>query len=131
MRQYVVGGFEVDQKIDAMAAYHRFPENRMTIGTEGLLAGNVIVDADGNQSSLDYHSSFKNRIENYIVGKNPIVLQTKPEISAAREQTVGALGDVLGKPGETPKDIVGRWRRLDERQITRLVDWLRSVKGRS
>ena len=35
VQQYVVGGFQVAEKIDALTAYHRFPENRMRPGPDG------------------------------------------------------------------------------------------------
>ena len=37
VRQYVVGGFRVEQKIDALAAYKQFPENRLRESERGVL----------------------------------------------------------------------------------------------
>src|SRR5882762_4206477 len=72
--QYVVGGFQVDRKIGALAAYREFPKNRQRTLDDGQLAGNVIVDSRGKQSRLDYHANFVKRIENYVVGRDPVVL---------------------------------------------------------
>src|SRR6478752_1549801 len=49
VNQYVMGGFEVENKIDAMKAYQRFPEQRLHLREDGQLAGNVIVDENGAQ----------------------------------------------------------------------------------
>src|ERR1700752_2054905 len=43
VKQYVVGGFSVDDKINALAAYSRFPENRMIVQPDGSLSGNIII----------------------------------------------------------------------------------------
>lgn len=47
--QFVVCGFKVNEKIDQLAAFHRFPENRLHKSPTGQLLGNVIVNADGSQ----------------------------------------------------------------------------------
>src|SRR6266436_690302 len=57
VRQYVMGGFEVVQKIDAQEAYQRFPEQRLRLRQDGQLTGNIIVDANGEQHELDNHDS--------------------------------------------------------------------------
>src|SRR2546430_376250 len=49
--QYIVGGFAVDRKIDALAAFREFPENRQRQLDDGQLAGNIIVDAQGKHSA--------------------------------------------------------------------------------
>jgi hypothetical protein len=127
--QYVVGGFEVDQKIDAMTAFRRFPEQRLRLRHDGELAGNVIVNGRGRQHRLDSHSGFERRIENYIVGKNPVALITPEEIARGRQQTLDVLRAVLRKPGATPIAVVGRWgSRLAEDQALELRHWLDSLK---
>src|SRR5262245_41267160 len=70
--QLVVGGFQIAEKISAVEAYERFPEQRLILLPNGQVSGNVIVDANGNQHELDHHNQFDRRIENYIVGENPI-----------------------------------------------------------
>lgn len=127
--QYVVGGFEVEDKIAALAAYDRFPGNRQHLRPDGTVGGNIIVTPDAGQSILDYHRNFERRIENYVVGKNPLYLETSKEVSRGREETIDALTDILGKSGKTPSEIIGRWRRLDGTQITKLRDWLTSLKA--
>src|SRR3954452_23532169 len=43
--QFVMGGFEIAEKISASEAYVRFPEQRLRQREDGQLTGNVIVDA--------------------------------------------------------------------------------------
>jgi hypothetical protein len=37
VQQYVVGGFRVEERISALAAYDRFPENRLSLDHDGQL----------------------------------------------------------------------------------------------
>ena len=76
VRQYVMGGFEVDRKISAQEAYLEFPERRLCMREDGQLTGNVVVDASGEQHELDTHriDTFAKRIPNYVVGTNCIAL---------------------------------------------------------
>jgi hypothetical protein len=126
-RQFVVGGFEVAEKLDALAAYRRFPENRLKLGPNGQVLGNVIVDSRGGHHKLDDHKNFEDRIENYIVGKNPLVLQTPAQFRAAREETVDALSDVFGKTGSRVFDIIGRYRKMDQTQVEQIRAWLKNL----
>ena len=73
-QQFVIGGFEVAEKIPAAEAYARFPKLRLHLGKNGEKVGNVIVDQHGRQNPLDDHDDFEQRIENYIVGRDPVVL---------------------------------------------------------
>src|SRR5688572_14539987 len=66
VQQYVVGGFKVAEKIDALAAYHRFPENRMKRSLGGEMEGNIITLPDGTQNPVDYHEGFAERVRNYV-----------------------------------------------------------------
>ena len=77
VQQYVVGGMEVAERIDPLAAYKRFPEGRLQTGAHGRVEGNVIVDVEGNQHPLDTHKAetFEERIKNFIVGTNPVALE--------------------------------------------------------
>lgn len=128
--QYIVGGFEVAEKINALAAYRRFPELRLRKLDDGQLMGNIIVDAQGNQHPLDNHSSFERRIANYIVGRNPIALTAPHEIAQGREETLAVLKSILRRSGPSPIKIVGRGgSRLDYKQVLELRDWLLSVKS--
>ena len=47
VRQYIVGGFQVAEKISALAAYGRFPDLRQRVREDGTLNGNIIVTPDG------------------------------------------------------------------------------------
>jgi hypothetical protein len=130
--QYVMGGFEVGEKIPALEAFQRFPELRLRKLADGQLTGNIIVRADGRQHELDDHNSFPRRIENYIIGTNPIVLRTSDEIAKGRAETLEALRDILRKKGKSPFEIVGRFgTNLDEEQIARLRDWPLALKKNS
>lgn len=128
VRQYVVGGLRVAEKINALVAYKRFPEYRLTAAENGSVSGNIIVDSQGKHNELDYHTNFGKRIENYIVGRDPIVLEDRREIELGREQTVPVLQELFQKQGRVVADIVGRWRRLDENQIDNVLQWLTTLK---
>lgn len=129
--QYVVGCLEVAEKINALTAYERFPEHRLRLRDDGQPTGNIIVDARGRQHPLDTHSSFERRIENYIVGRNPLVLTEPEEIARGREETLGVLQSVLGKTGLIPIELISRFgKKLDYKQVQMLRDWLLSLKER-
>jgi hypothetical protein len=127
-RQFVVGGFRVAEKIDALAAYARFPENRLRRMPDGTVRGNVIVNADGSQHADDNHANFERRVENYVVGCDPLVLETAAEFDRGREETLSTLRHIFAREGNRVFDIVGRCRRLDKQQVAELAGWLRSIK---
>lgn len=134
VQQYVVGGFQVAEKISALAAYERFPENRLQLNAEGKLVGNVLVDATGNQHPLDTHSAknFARRIENYLVGVNPVALETPREVARGRNETLERLSSILEKQrANRVIDLMGRWARLDQAQIEKTLDWLQGIKAQS
>ncbi len=129
-QQYIIGGMRVKEKLDALTAYGRFPENRLRIGSDGLLKGNIIVDEYGNKHPLDRHTdeSFQRRIKNFIVGESPVSLQTKKEVELGRQRTLLKLSDMFDRPGNRAIDIMGRQRKLDDVQVAGLLDWLKNVK---
>lgn len=130
--QLVLGGFEVAEKISAAEAFRRFPEQRLRQRGDGQLDGNVIVDDRGRQHRLDDHPNFDERVKNYIVGMNPVVLATPHELTLGREETIAALQEILKKKGSRPIDIVGRWGRdLTEEEAERLRAWLISIKKKA
>src|SRR6266487_1360445 len=108
-KQFVIGGFEVDSKIDAREAYRLLPEQRLRLREDGQLTGNIIVNSRGRQHRLDDHQSFDRRVANYVVGKNLISLVTPQEIALGREQTLEVLCEILQKSGASPWEVVGRW----------------------
>jgi hypothetical protein len=131
-QQYVVGGLEVDEKITALAAYKRLPENRQRKMPDGSLRGNVIVDVTGKQNAIDYHSNFEKRTENYILGRNPVAIETEKEIEIARRESAVVLSELLKTPRkERVAEVVGRWRRLNEEQVHDLREWMLDVKKRA
>lgn len=132
--QLVLGGFEVAEKLDSMLdAYFRFPNLRIQENIDGNKRGNIIITADGKQHPLDSHEpdTFKRRIKNYVVGKNGIALKSKEEIELGRRETLPVLREVLGKDGESPIKVIGRWRKLDSVQIITIRDWLEDLKVRA
>ena len=65
---YVVGGFQIQEKINALQAYRKLPQYRLERSDSGQVIGNIIVTSKGEHHSLDDHDGFKKRIENYLVG---------------------------------------------------------------
>ena len=127
--QFVMSGFEIDAKVDAVQAYERFPQHRLRMRSDGQLTGNIIVDVCGNQHKLDNHASFDSRIKNYILGTDPITLKTPAEIARGRAETLEALNEILQKKGHSAIQLVGRGgTELTESQIRALRDWLSSIR---
>lgn len=126
--QFVVGGFEVAEKISHMEAYKRFPHLRLRQGRNGELVGNVIVDEFGAQHYLDNHDSFQTRVNDYIVGRELIALTEPLEIARARAETLTILQELFGKAGAAPINIIGRCRKMTQEQIVALRKWLLEIK---
>jgi len=129
--QFVMGGFAVDEKMPAAAAYRIFPEQRLRLRSDGQLTGNIIVDAEGRQHTLDQHDSrtFDRRVQDYVVGRDCLALVTPEEIARGREETMDVLREVLEKDGLRPIDLLGRGaRNLTDKQVLRMRDWLASLK---
>jgi hypothetical protein len=132
VQQYIVGGLRVAEKIDALAALERFPQNRLRILNNGKLAGNIIVDEKGNRSPLDTHRSdtFEKRIKNYIVGSESVSITEKKEVERSRDETLPLLSELAGKPGANRViDAIGRLRKLDDMQTEKLLGWLKGIKS--
>jgi len=130
VRQFVMGGFEVEKKIDAQQAYRMFPDQRLHLRDDGQLTGNIIVDANGTQHQLDDHDpeTFAKRVSNYIVGTNSVALVKPGEIALGREQTLDALREILKKNAGSPWKIVGHYgSQLTEEQVRQLREWLLSL----
>jgi len=131
VRQFVMGGFAVAEKIDAVQAYERFPDQCLRMRDDGQVTGNVVVDASGAQHELDTHNpaTFAKRTPNYIVGTDCVSLVEPVEIALGREQTLDVLRDIFEKNGGSPFEIVGRYgSTLTEDQVIKLRKWLLSLK---
>nr|WP_068890981.1 hypothetical protein [Pedobacter panaciterrae] len=128
VKPHIVGAFSVDDKINALAALNRFPQNAMQIDENGKLQGNIIVDAQGNHLDIDYHDNYKKRIENYIIGRDPIFFEEQEEIKKAKDETVSILNDIFGKNEDRVHKIIGRCRKLDSHQVNELLDWMNKIK---
>jgi Nucleotide modification associated domain 2 len=131
VQQYVVGGMRVEEKISMLAAYKRFPENRLHLDANGRVQGNVIVTSKGTQHPLDHHSAdtFAERVKNFIVGSDPVALESEREVELGRAQTLPKLSDVLGKRGNRVIDVMSRWAKVDEAQVRDLLSWLQGIKA--
>ncbi len=125
---YIVGGFKVKEKIDALAAYSRLPHNRLCKHENGQTLGNIIINADGTQHPLDTHDNFEKRIENYIVGEDPVCLTQPWHIARAREETLDTLSKIFNTTGNRVYDIIARWRRMNEKQAQQLLEWFGNIK---
>lgn len=126
--QYIIAAFEVDEKIDSVTAYARFPDQHLHKREDGQLDGNIILDSQGKQHPLDNHKNFEGRRNNYIVcKKESLILRTSDEILHG-QNTMAILQEVFGKKGDIPRDIIGRMSKLDDRQVSSLLNLLQSLK---
>ncbi len=100
----------------------------MRVLPDGQVTGNVIVAADGTQHERDHHNQFARRIQNYLVGTNPIALLTPEELDEGRRRTLEILGEVFQKKGNSIREIIGRCRNLTDKQILKLRALLDAVK---
>ena len=127
--QYVVGGFEVSEKMHAYEAYERFPERRLWRDDDGRVHGNIIVNHEGVQHPLDTHRDPDKRLDNYVIGQRPLALRSPVEVSRGRRETLGVLRELTGRrAGLAPMDLIGRCKRLSGTQIEELKNWLFSLK---
>jgi hypothetical protein len=129
-RQYVIGGLEIAEKLeDQLAALSKFPENALRFEA-GKKMGNIIVTPDGHQHPQDTHKAetFENRIKNYLVGCNPVVLETPREVELGRERTVEILSNLFNRSGPRVAQVVGRHRKLSDEQADRLRRELLNIK---
>ena len=130
VNQFVIGGFEIAEKISPIEAYRRFPEQRLKMGDGDQVTGNVVVNAAGKQHKLDHHKkeTFARRIENYVVGCKPIALVTPEEIAEGRRRTLDILRDVFGVEGDSIRELMGRNRNMTEKQVRKLREHMDALK---
>jgi hypothetical protein len=131
IQQYVVGGLRVAEKITALSAYKRFPQNRLHLDADDKLQGNVVVNSRGEKHPLDTHdaATFASRVRDFVVGDHSIALTTPREVELGRAQSLPKLSQILNKKGNRAIDVVSRWSKLDEKQIGQMVDWLNGIKA--
>jgi hypothetical protein len=131
VNQYVIGGLEIADKIATqLAAFDAFPEHRIHFNAAGQRLGNIIVTADGEHDPRDGHDHFDRRIENYLVGANPVVLETEREVALGREHSVDILADLFDRQGVTRvQQVIGRMRKLSDDQAGRLREALLALKN--
>jgi hypothetical protein len=126
-QQYVIGGLQVAEKIDASTAYVRLPENRLVGLENGRVTGNIIVQANGTHHPLDWHSPYRfdERAKNFIIGDAAVALSTPREVELGRRETLAVLSAILGRPcANRVIDAMGRMSKLNEAQVVTLLDWL-------
>lgn len=128
--QYLIGGLRVQEKISAIAAYSRFPENRMRRDQNGDVLGNIPVDENGNKHPLDEHDlkNFDRRVENYLVGDRSVHLGTSAEIALGRDRTLKFLSDLRAKPANRVFDVIGRASKLRPDEVEAVLDWFDQIK---
>jgi hypothetical protein len=127
-RQYVIGGMQIDEKLeDQLEALRRHPENALTFDGRQK-RGNIIALPDGTQHPRDRHSNFESRIKNYILGKNPVVLETPREVEIGRERSVDILSELFDRSGSRIQQVMGRSRKLSDAQAERLRRALEDIK---
>jgi hypothetical protein len=128
--QYVIGGFEIDTKLTSqLDALKRFPENRLEVDEAGNRHGNIIALPDGTQDPRDNHSKFESRIRNYVIGKNPIVIESPREVALGRERSLDILAEILDRPiAPRIQQVMGRYRKLSDAQAERLRQALTDLK---
>ena len=134
VEQYVVGGLQVEEKIDALAAYDRFPGNRLTMGVGGLVMGNVIVQPDGTQHPLDSHPAETPEPGKKFRRGRPggCALHAAGSRAGPATDARRAFGDILGRRRGAPNriiDAMGRMSKLDEPQVAQMLDWLSGIKA--
>jgi hypothetical protein len=130
VQQYVIGGMRVAEKLSALAAYRRFPENRLRQDADGKLVGNIPIDSRGNQHHLDHHdpASFANRVKNFIVGDQVMHMKSPMEVELSRAQTLTKLSLIMHRRANRVIDVMGRWSKLDAGQIAETIEWLKGIK---
>lgn len=133
--QFVMGGFEIAEKMTVAEAHRKYPGQRLRKLPDGQLTGNIIADEKGEQHALDTHDrgkpeKYERRIKNYTVGKNPIVLESDSEINRGRIETMDALRYIFKKDGDKPIDIISRaGRNMTVDQAHQMREWLSSIKA--
>jgi hypothetical protein len=131
--QYVIGGMQIDKKLDdQLEALRRHPENALRFDGKQR-AGNIIALPDGTQHPRDDHDKrdrvkFESRIKDYILGKNPVMLDTPREVEIGRDRSVGILSNIFDVPGHRMQHVVGRGRKLSHAQVDQLLRALDDIK---
>ena len=128
LQQYVVGGFQVKEKINQLAAFDRFPDFRFQKAKDGTVTGNIIVQADGTQHPDDDHSNFERRLDNFLVGGDSLTVESPQEIECARTQSLPFLNRLFEKQGNRIFDVIGRHRKMNSDQVAEMREWLASLK---
>jgi hypothetical protein len=131
--QYVIGGMQIDRKLDdQLEALRRRPENAVRFDGKRR-TGNIIALPDGTQHPLDEHDKrdrekFEGRIKNYILGKDPVVLETPKEVEIGRDRSVRILSNIFDVPGHRMQQVAGHGRKLSPGQVDQLLRALDDIK---
>lgn len=129
--QYLIGGMKVARKVDARAAYAELPSHRLARGEDGVVRGNIIAGANGEQDLLDVHppAEFEKRTSNYVIGDGAVLLETSREVALGRAKTIPFLAKLFKQKGERPIDIIGRMKKLDAAGVKAILEWLSEIKN--
>ena len=115
---------------DQMRAFDRFPDNRLHFDQTNQRYGNIIINANGEQDARDHHNKLAVRIQNYLIGVKPVVVQTPAEVSIARERTLPILKELFDKPdARRVSEVIGRNKKMNDKQIENLLAALDSLKA--
>lgn len=131
--QYVIGGMQIDKKLeDQLEALRSHPENSLRFNGRQR-EGNIIALPDGTQHPHDDHDKrdrekFERRIKNYILGKDPVVLESPREVEIGRDRSVNILSSIFNMPGHRMQQVVGRGRKLMNAQVDQLLRALDDIK---
>jgi hypothetical protein len=129
--QYLIGGLRVAEKIHALEAYARLPQNRLRRDRGGQVLGNIIVRSDGSHDPLDWHGErgFSKRADNFIIGDCALALLTAVEVEIGRAETLELLAKIKRRPeARRVIDVIGRMSRLNHSDTEAVIDWLKAVK---
>lgn len=125
--QMIYGYFKIVDHIDHLTAYKSFPQKRMRNTNPN---GNIIVDANGHYNEFDgdvHRSRFSQIRKHYIVGHRSKNKFLKPqEIRRLAPTFLMTLNAIFQTDASDIFEVIGRkGRKLSDKQITRLLDWIR------
>jgi hypothetical protein len=127
----ILGWLKVVEKISHLEAFHRPELVSKRMGNKNP-NGNIIVDAQGEYNRFDggVHKSKFDLIKfDYVIGSNADSrMLSDQEIRRLAPEFLTTLGSIIGVNGSTAFDIIARkGRRLDEIQVERLLEWLKTA----
>lgn len=129
--QMVYGYLRVRERITHVEAYHRPGLASKRMGSGRNPNGNIIVTADGQYNPWDGSASHKRRFDaikaHYVIGDpGESDFLTEAKIKRLAPHFLGFLTKLFSASGSSVFEVISRGgRRLDERQVDRLLLWIR------